>query len=164
MLMNWMRTRHHKGFTLIEILVVVSIMMIVALIVIPRVMGAGRRANEASLQGNLRQLRAAIEIFHDDTDAFPASLQDITAMTPPPSGVDTDGNVIAITADSYRGPYLSRQGGLDNSGLPANPFGPPPTGTLTSDLPKHWTYAKGAVHAAVPTSGATLDEIPYSSL
>ncbi len=56
--MNISRAMRHSGFTLIELLIVIVVIAILALIIIPRVMGASRRAEESTLKNNLQQLRA----------------------------------------------------------------------------------------------------------
>ena len=154
-----------RGFTLIELLIVIVVIAILALIVIPRVMGAGRKAKEATLKGNLHQLRNAIEQFDADTGAYPTALTDIVRAKadPPATGVDESGNSVDIPAGSYQGPYLSPQGGVNNNGIPVNPFKNTEDADFTDET-AHWTYADGVVHPTVPASGSTLDKIPYQSL
>jgi prepilin-type N-terminal cleavage/methylation domain-containing protein len=48
--------RKQKGFSLIELLIVVSIILIIAAIAIPNLMSARRSANEASAVGSLRTI------------------------------------------------------------------------------------------------------------
>lgn len=153
-----------RGFTLIELLIVIVVIAILALIVIPRVMGAGRKAKEASLKGNLHQLRNAIEQFQSDTGCYPATLAALTLTAEPATGVDSAGTSVDIPAGSYKGPYLSAQGGLDNSGIPINPFWSGIQKDLGTDVPLNWTYLNGVVHPAVPATGSTLDNILYQSL
>jgi len=153
-----------KGFTLIELLIVIVVIAILALIVIPRVMGAGRKAKEATLKGNLHEIRNALEQFQADTGCYPASLTDLVNTADVTKGIDLSGNNQDITPGSYKGPYLTTQGGLDGTGIPSNPFQATAPTTIATDLPLHWKYDKGIVSAAVPTSGNTLDNVPYSSL
>jgi type II secretion system protein G len=159
-----------RGFTLIELLIVIVVIAILALIVIPRVMGASRKAKESSLRGNLQELRNALEQFQADTGAYPQSLTDLvdTQANAPTTGEDgLGGTSVNIPAGSYKGPYLSPQGGIDNSGIPINPFVVTnPTGTTLAqaDCDASWTYSQGLVHVAIPASGSTLDNIPYQSL
>ncbi len=146
------RLTHRRGFTLIELLIVISVISILALIVIPRVMSASRKAKEATLKSNLQRLRASIAIFQADTGVWPNALADIVA---------TQGTNPTGTANlSYKGPYLTPNGGVANTGIPANPFGDP-----TAALTTHWTYsnADGSVISAI--SGTTLDNAqPYTQL
>jgi len=159
-----------KGFAIAAIVISAagmffSIMAILALIAIPRVAGAGRKAKEATLKGNLHEIRNAIEQFQADTGVFPTYLEDIVATSAPATGVNSNGKRMKIAPGSYKGPYLTRQGGLDNSGIPMNPFQKViPSGTLQVDITAHWTYINGVVNPAVPTEGTTLDDIPYQKL
>ncbi len=143
------------------------ILPISALIVTPRMVGASRKAKESSLKGNLMELRNGLAQFQADTGSYPNSLTDLvdTQNNPPTTGEDGAGGTgVKIPAGSYKGPYLATMGGIDNSGIPINPFAPIPTGTLSTDLPANWNYSQGLVHPAVPTTGCTLDGIPYQQL
>ena len=71
--------RTRKGFTLIEMLIVIVVIAILALIVIPRLLGAGRRAKESALRGDLQQLRNAIQQFEADCGDFPLTLDQLVA-------------------------------------------------------------------------------------
>lgn len=153
-----------RGFTLIELLIVIVVIAILALVVIPKVMGAGRKAKEATLKANLHQLRNALEQFQADTGLYPINTTDLVALrsNPPPQGVTEGGVTQDIPAGTYQGPYLSPQGGINNSGLPVNPFIDPQDPTY-ADPTSHWNYAGGIVHPAAPT-GTTLDGVAYDQL
>ena len=158
------------GFTLVEMLIVVTVISIMALIVFPRVSGATRKAKEATVKADLQTLRGAIAQFSADTGCYPTKLTDLVVTTAPLTGVDENGNSVAIPAGCYQGPYLLRQGGIggEATGLPINPFttlvgGTGSTGwTLDTNWVHHWSYSNGAVSAV--TTGNTLDGVPFSSL
>lgn len=134
--MSKMMRRGSRGFTLIEMLIVIVVIAILALIVIPRLLGAGRKAKEASLKGDLHMLRNAIQQFEADTGGYPSDLDDLqlARASAPTSGVDDAGNAVSLDATAYQGPYLKTPDGA----IPADPF----TGAVD------WTYSNGEVHSS----------------
>jgi len=67
--------RKSKGFTLIELMIVVAIIGILAAIAIPRFANLIDRAREARTQGNLGAMRSALSICYGATDGtWPATL------------------------------------------------------------------------------------------
>jgi len=157
-----------RGFTLIELLIVVVVIATLALIVIPRVSGASRKAKEATIKASLQTLRSAIAQFTSDTGCNPAALTDLVALysSPPATGVDDSGNSMSIPIGTYLGPYLMRQGGIGGTaiGIPINPFTAKVSNGLDPNVAHHWGYVNGVVTAAAPSSGSTLDGIAYASL
>lgn len=67
----------YKGFTLVELLIVIVIIGILASIVIARFTGATKDAKETSLKGNLSGLRSQVEIYRarSSSDSYPTNLQ-----------------------------------------------------------------------------------------
>lgn len=99
--------RIRKGFTLVEVLVVVVVIAILAAVVIPKFINSGLRGKESALRSNLKLLRNAVEMFHNDCDAWPATLADLTVTSAPATGLDDSGNSKAIIASRWKGPYLA---------------------------------------------------------
>jgi len=62
--------RKSKGFTLIELMIVVAIIGILAAIAIPRFANLIDRARQARTQGNLGSLRSALSIYYGSTEGI----------------------------------------------------------------------------------------------
>jgi type II secretion system protein G len=101
------RQRMKRGFTLVEVLVVVVVIAILAAVVLPKFVNSGLRSKESALKSDLKLCRNAVEMFHNDCDAWPASLADLAATSAPANGVDDSGNSKAIIASNWKGPYLA---------------------------------------------------------
>ena len=164
----------YRGYTKIE-LVIISLLSGVALFLICTVIMLfnyyrkpyfNRKMFEATLKEHLQIMRTAITQFSTDTGCYPATLTDLVATKSPKSGIDSSGKPVTIKNGSYHGPYLLPQGGLRGkaAGIPVNPFIQMSNDNMDFELTHHWTYANGKVSAAAPTSGCTLEGIPYSSL
>ncbi len=62
-----------KGFTLIEILIVVAIIAILAGVVLVGLRGAGPQARDARRVADLRQIQNGLELFFNKTGSYPAA-------------------------------------------------------------------------------------------
>jgi len=68
--------RKSKGFTLIELMIVVAIIGILAAIAIPRFANLIDRARQARTQGNLGSIRSSMSIYYGTTEGtWPSTLE-----------------------------------------------------------------------------------------
>jgi general secretion pathway protein G len=72
------RLANNKGFTLIELMIVVSIIGILAAIAVPNYRWGIVRAKEAVLRETLYTFRTTIDQFYADQGKFPDSLQEMS--------------------------------------------------------------------------------------
>lgn len=119
-----------RGFTLIEMLAVLVILVTLAAIVVPRFINAGTRSREAALRQTLAEVRNAITIFRNDTGYYPQQLADITLApnNPPTQGYDRWGQLRPIDRADYKGPYLDQLPICPISKRPFQYFRVPATG------------------------------------
>jgi general secretion pathway protein G len=66
-----------QGFTLVELLVVLSIIALLLTIATPRYFSSLDRAKEAALKEDLEILRESIDKFYGDRNSFPNSLEEL---------------------------------------------------------------------------------------
>ncbi len=115
-----MKTLREKGFTLVEILIVMVILGILAAIVIPQFTHASQEARLSELTNCLQMVRTQIELYkiqHDDQLPGGAKLDFVSALT---SYTYADGSPSVAGAPRTFGKYLQR--------MPKNPF------TMTNDV------------------------------
>jgi general secretion pathway protein G len=144
--------RSTRGFTLVEILIVVIILGILAAIVIPQFTNASNSARQNSIASTLQTVRSQIELYkiqHSDTP--PAFTQMWTNMLNPSNttGTTTAG---ATTAAYPLGPYIQV--------APVNPANGNSAIAAAAGTTVGWVYtvSTGSQYtiSAVDTTGTTL--------
>lgn len=136
-----------RAFTIAELMMVVMIVGIVASIAVPNLMRAGLRGRESALKSDLKLYRSAVEMFRTDTGAYPSQLSDIAVASAPASGKDGSGNLKAILAADWKGPYV-----------------PSVASDPVSRVAYNYSVAMGTVGKVWSSaSGTSLDGSPYAN-
>lgn len=96
--------KNQIGFSLIELLIVVAIILIIAAIAVPSLLSAKAAANEASAVAALRTLTSACETYSNTyAQGYPAALSNLgPSAAPDPSAADL---VDVLLASGYKSGY-----------------------------------------------------------
>ena len=100
------RGRRQGAFTLVEMLLVITIIGILAALVVPKMMGRSEQARQAAARSDLSSIKTALDAFEVDNGYYP-------------KGKNGLGDLIQTPRDAraWHGPYL------DN--VPTDPWGNP---------------------------------------
>ncbi len=137
-----------KGFTLVEILIVVVILGILAAVVIPQFTSASESAKGSSLVTQLQTIRGQLELGqsqHNGTYPTVAELNAGAAGSWAALISKTNGGSYTVVADGAYGPYLQQ--------APTNSF----TGgaVVADDNSGDWFYNDGAILPVLTAAQAT---------
>ncbi|MSU32349.1 MAG: type II secretion system protein GspG [Pedosphaera sp.] len=95
--------RKQRGFTLVEMLLVITIIGILAALVIPKMMGRSEQARQAAVRADISAIKTSLDSFEVDSGFYPKSLTDLIQQP--------------RDSKNWRGPYLDK--------IPQDPWGSP---------------------------------------
>ncbi len=72
--------KRNKGFTLVELLVVLAIISLLLTIALPRYFSSVDKSKEVALRENLQVLRSGIDKYYADRGEYPAALGDLVTQ------------------------------------------------------------------------------------
>lgn len=138
------RRSSQKGFSLIELIVVVTIIGILAGIALINVGTAQRKARESALRDNLFTMRKAIDNFYADKQRYPADLNElvpnyIRKIPPDPITMQQDWEVVMEDPMSLEG-------------------------EMSASTDPNAVTQPGVIDVKSRAEGTTLDNVPYSEL
>lgn len=125
-----------RGFTLIEVLVVVVILGILAAVVVPQIMDEPDRAKAVKAKHDVQALVTALNVYRLDNHHYPSTEQGLQALVTAPGGEPP--------APNYK------EGGYIQS-LPRDPWG------------QNYLYLNPGVHAAIDVYSLGADGAPGGS-
>lgn len=95
--LKWAKRRGQKGFTLLELLVVLLIIALLAGYVGPKLFSQVDKAKVKSTQAQMKTLGDAVTQYRLDTGRYPTADEGLDALVAQPQG-----------ADGWNGPYLAK--------------------------------------------------------
>ena len=104
------RIRNNRGFTLIEIMVVIVILALLAALVGPKIIGRSDDAKIADAKVQIRNIETALKLYKLDNSLFPATEQGLQALVAKPT--------VGTIPKNYKA-----EGYLENKQLPKDPWG-----------------------------------------
>jgi general secretion pathway protein G len=105
--MNERRNRGRAGITLIEMLVVVTIIALFAALVAPRMFKQSDRAKVTAARAQINSFMTALGSYKLDTGVFPSTEEGLQALRLAPANIS-----------QWQGPYLPQE-------IPVDPWGHP---------------------------------------
>lgn len=98
-----------RGFTLIEVMVVVVILAILATIVVPKIMDRPDDARIAKAKQDIRAIESALQLYKLDNLTYPTTDQGLEALVKPPANAKNwrqGGYLDRLPIDPWNHPYL----------------------------------------------------------
>jgi general secretion pathway protein G len=84
--------RNGKGFTLVEIMVVVVILGILAVLIVPRVLGRSDEARIAAAKHDIAALSQSLKLYKLDNGRYPSNEQGLQALVSKPGSAPVPTN------------------------------------------------------------------------
>ncbi len=97
-----------RGFTLVEILIVLAILVVMISLVVPKFLGSKKKADVQNARIQIGTLRESLNAYAVDMNTFPTTEQGLAALVEKPADSEA--------AQNWAGPYLDGE-------LPKDPWG-----------------------------------------
>ncbi|NNB53316.1 type II secretion system major pseudopilin GspG [Pseudomonas fragi] len=127
--MRTVSTSSQRGFTLIEIMVVVVIIGVLGAIVVPQFMSRPDQAKVTAARTDIQAIATALEMYRLDTFSYPSTQQGLEALSKRPAGGpaaknwNPQGYLKSLPLDPWGMPYQYLNPGMRSTGYDLLSFG-----------------------------------------
>lgn len=100
-----------RGFTLIEVMVVIAILGIMAAVVVPKILGNTDTARISAAKQDIANIKQALILYKLDNQRYPTTEQGLAALVTKPTsgpaanGYKTEGYLEKVPKDPWGNPY-----------------------------------------------------------
>jgi prepilin-type N-terminal cleavage/methylation domain-containing protein len=151
-----------KGFSLIELLIVVAIILIIAAIAIPNLLRSKMAANEAAAVAALRTINTSSVAYSTSYGQYPGTLGSLGPMTGTSPTSTTADLIDSVLAAGTKSGYSITYSGTSSSGVVGSyTITASPVTQGVSGQRGFFTDASGVIRAD-PTGSATASSTPLS--
>lgn len=115
------------GFTVIEMILVITIIVILSSVIVPRLIGRGEEARIAAAKLQVENISVALDAYAMDIGSYPTTDQGLEALF---TTIGNDKNWKGpylkkkITNDPWGNPYIYKSPGIYNKDYDLESFGP----------------------------------------
>lgn len=102
------RARVRQGFTLTEMLIVLAILVMLVALVVPRFLGAAKKADVQTTATQVGLLQGALERYAVDMKDFPTTEEGLAALMGTPAAAEDSSSISTTTSSNWSGPYLNK--------------------------------------------------------
>jgi general secretion pathway protein G len=111
-----MQSKNQRGFTLIELMVVLAIIGVLAALIVPNVMGRADDARVTAARTDVANLMQALKLYRLDNQRYPTAEQGLSALVTKPSSGPAPSNwktyLEKLPNDPWGKPYQYMNPGL----------------------------------------------------
>lgn len=114
-----------KGFTLVELMIVVVILGLLATVVMPRILDRPEQAKRMKAKVDVRAIESALALFKADTGRFPTTSEGLQALVTDPGikGYNRDAYLDKVPSDPWGGDYVYVSPGIHGRDYDLESFG-----------------------------------------